>query len=163
MRKQRDGFGRKGRVVQMDDVLVQALNLACGLRIDTGSALPARPATVDEIVSAAGTFAAFLRGEIKTEESDSRARVPAVPIEDSIHDDYIVCLDDGVKLRMMRRHLTSLGYTPESYRTFWGLPGNYPMTAPAYSKERSALARNIGLGTGATTPRRQARGVGDRE
>lgn len=72
---------------------------------------------------------------------------PAVPIDESVQEDYIVCLEDGKKMKMMRRHLmTAYNMTPEEYRERWGLPADYPMTAPSYSKRRSGLAKEIGLG-----------------
>jgi predicted transcriptional regulator len=73
---------------------------------------------------------------------------PAVPIRKSVTPDYLVCLEDGKKLKMLKRHLkTSFNLTPEEYRSRWGLPSDYPMVAPNYAKQRSALAREIGLGT----------------
>ena len=72
---------------------------------------------------------------------------PAVPLKKSVFPDYIVCLEDGKKLKMLKRHLmTSYGMTPEAYRERWGLPSNYPMVAPSYAERRSALAKSIGLG-----------------
>ena len=72
---------------------------------------------------------------------------PAVPIKKSVTDDYIVCLEDGKKLKMLKRHLmTSYGMTPEEYRAKWGLPRDYPMVAPAYARTRQELAKKIGLG-----------------
>ena len=73
---------------------------------------------------------------------------PAVPIKKSINPDYIVCLEDGKKLKMLKRHLkTAYNMTPEQYRERWGLPSDYPMVAPSYVKQRSKLAKDIGLGT----------------
>ena len=72
---------------------------------------------------------------------------PAVPIKKSITPDYLVCLEDGKKLKMLKRHLlSSYGLTPDEYRTRWGLPSDYPMVAPNYSKVRSESARKVGLG-----------------
>lgn len=72
---------------------------------------------------------------------------PAVPIRNSIKRDYIVCLDDGKKLKMLKRHLmTHYGMTPDDYRAKWGLPADYPMVAPAYAEQRRELAKAIGLG-----------------
>lgn len=72
---------------------------------------------------------------------------PAVPIRRSVTPDYIVCLEDGRKLKMLKRHLmTAYGMTPEEYREKWGLPADYPMVAPNYAKQRSSLAKKIGLG-----------------
>jgi predicted transcriptional regulator len=73
---------------------------------------------------------------------------PAVPIKRSIHPDYIVCLEDGKKLKMLKRHLmTAYKLTPDGYRERWGLSPDYPMVAPNYAKQRSRLAKEIGLGT----------------
>ncbi len=72
---------------------------------------------------------------------------PAVPIKRSITEDFIICLEDGKKLKMLKRHLkTAYNMTPEEYRERWGLPADYPMVAPNYAKKRSALAKDIGLG-----------------
>jgi len=74
--------------------------------------------------------------------------VPAVPVRKSIFPDYLVCLEDGKKLKMLKRHLnTSYDMTPEQYREKWGLAADYPMVAPSYAKHRSSLAKQIGLGT----------------
>lgn len=72
---------------------------------------------------------------------------PAVPIRMSIKKDYIVCLEDGKKLKMLKRHLmTHYGMTPDDYRAKWGLAADYPMVAPAYAEQRRVLAKAIGLG-----------------
>jgi predicted transcriptional regulator len=72
---------------------------------------------------------------------------PAVPIRRSIQPDYIVCLEDGKKLKMLKRHLrTTYKLSPEEYRVKWGLPADYPMVAPNYAEQRSAFAKKIGLG-----------------
>lgn len=73
---------------------------------------------------------------------------PAVPVRRSITPDYIVCLEDGRKLKMLKRHLrTTYNMSVEDYRQKWGLPLDYPMVAPNYAKQRSQLARDLGLGT----------------
>ena len=80
---------------------------------------------------------------------------PAVSIKRSVQPDYIVCLEDGKKLKMLKRHLmTSFGMTPDEYRERWGLPADYPMVSPNYAAQRSALAKKIGLGT---KPRKRRR------
>ncbi len=72
---------------------------------------------------------------------------PAVPVSRSITDDHIICLEDGKKLKMLKRYLRShYGMTPEEYRKRWGLPADYPMVAPSYTKKRSDFAKQIGLG-----------------
>ncbi|MFA5969584.1 MAG: MucR family transcriptional regulator [Sphingomonas sp.] len=79
---------------------------------------------------------------------------PAVSIRASIKPDYIVCLEDGKKLKMLKRHLmTHYKMTPEQYRAKWNLPADYPMVAPNYAEQRRSLAKKIGLGT----KRRRAR------
>ena len=73
---------------------------------------------------------------------------PAVAIRRSVTPDYIVCLEDGKKLKMLKRHLkTAYDMTPDEYRQKWGLPPDYPMVAPNYARQRSALAKKIGLGS----------------
>ncbi|MEL6826558.1 MAG: MucR family transcriptional regulator [Pseudomonadota bacterium] len=72
---------------------------------------------------------------------------PAVPISKSITPDHIICLEDGRKLKMLKRYLRSrYDLTPDEYRARWGLPSDYPMVAPNYAKKRSAFAKEIGLG-----------------
>jgi len=73
---------------------------------------------------------------------------PAVPIKKSVFPDHIICLEDGKKLKMLKRHLkTAYNMTPEQYRERWGLAADYPMVAPTYARHRSSLAKKIGLGT----------------
>jgi len=80
---------------------------------------------------------------------------PKVSIRSSIKPDYIVCLEDGKRLKMLKRHLmTHYNMTPDQYRQKWGLSGDYPMVAPNYAEQRRALAKSIGLGT----KRRRTRG-----
>ena len=73
-------------------------------------------------------------------------KAPAVPIRKSITPDFLICLDDGKRFKSLGRHLTGLGLTPEQYREKWNLPSDYPMVAPNYAAQRSALAKQIGLG-----------------
>jgi predicted transcriptional regulator len=85
---------------------------------------------------------------------------PAVPIRKSVTPDYLICLEDGKKLKMLKRHLRSIyNLTPDEYRARWGLAPDYPMVAPKYAEQRSAFAKKIGLGRGAgrqaaTTPKK---------
>lgn len=73
---------------------------------------------------------------------------PAVSIKKSVTPEYIVCLEDGKKLKMLKRHLkATYNLSPEEYRERWNLPSDYPMVAPNYAKQRSRLAKQIGLGT----------------
>ncbi len=95
------------------------------------------------------------------EPAASEKPVPAVPIKKSVYPDYIVCLEDGKKLKMLKRHLqASFNMTVEHYRERWGLPHDYPMTAPSYSERRSNLAKDFRLGhkvDGPGEPRRNRR------
>jgi predicted transcriptional regulator len=85
------------------------------------------------------------KGQTQTTERPD----PAVPVKKSVHPDYLVCLEDGKKLKMLKRHLRSTyGMTPDEYRQKWGLPPDYPMVAPNYAEQRSAFAKKIGLGRG---------------
>ena len=85
--------------------------------------------------------------DLSRDEEPAPALTPAVPIRRSVTDDHIVCLEDGKKLKMLKRHLMSdHGMTPETYRAKWGLKPDYPMVAPNYSAQRQALAKQFGLG-----------------
>ena len=83
-------------------------------------------------------------------------KAAAVDPKDSVHHDYIICLEDGRKLKMLKRHLSEkYGMTPSEYRRKWGLAEDYPMTAPGYSAKRKEVARQIGLGTRFTRPKKR--------
>lgn len=95
------------------------------------------------IESVHGAIVSLSNGAIVVQE----ALKPAVPVRRSVTDDYIVCLEDGLKFKSLKRHLRSAyGLTPEQYRAKWGLPHDYPMVAPNYAARRSTLAKQIGLG-----------------
>jgi predicted transcriptional regulator len=84
--------------------------------------------------------------EVSSGNSHERPN-PAIAVRRSVTPDYIVCLEDGKKLKMLKRHLkTAYNMSPEEYRERWGLPADYPMVAPNYARQRSALAKKIGLG-----------------
>jgi len=102
-----------------------------------------------------GSLKSILQDEIR----DATPLKPAVAINRSVTPDYIVCLEDGRKLKMLKRHLrTAFGMTPDEYRSKWGLSPSYPMVAPNYAKRRSEFAKRIGLGQKqSTAARRNAR------
>jgi predicted transcriptional regulator len=105
---------------------------------------PLAAAQLPEIIR---TIHASLAG-LQSGATAAEPLTPAVPVKRSVHDDYIVCLEDGKKLKMLKRHLkTAYNMTPEEYRERWSLPADYPMVAPNYAKQRSRLAKEIGLGT----------------
>jgi len=100
---------------------------------------------LEEVRPLIGTVYSALSKIAGTAEPD--APTPAVPINRSVTRDYIICLEDGRRLKTLKRHLSSaFDMTPEEYRARWGLPPDYPMVAPNYARKRSALAKQIGLG-----------------
>jgi predicted transcriptional regulator len=103
----------------------------------TPSSLPALIESIHEALSKLGTVERV---------PSTEALVPAVPIRKSISPGFLICLDDGKRLKTLKRHLSNLGMTPDQYRAKWNLPKDYPMTAPDYAAKRSALAKSIGLG-----------------
>lgn len=103
----------------------------------------------DLIRSVHATFSGLGTRAEPTVEAPKEKQRPAVPVSRSIGDDYIVCLEDGKRLKMLKRYLRSrYGLSPEEYRRKWGLPADYPMVAPAYAAKRSDFAKSIGLGKG---------------
>ena len=95
-----------------------------------------------------------------SEEAVQTSRKPAVTVRKSVTPDYIVCLEDGKQLKMLKRYLRSnYGMTPAEYRAKWGLPADYPMVAPNYAKQRSEFAKQIGLGRSSKrkSPRRKSK------
>ena len=85
-------------------------------------------------------------GGVTAVAAEPEVLTPAVPVRKSVTPDYLVCLDDGRKFKSLKRHLASLGMTPDQYRAKWNLPPDYPMVAANYAATRSALAKKIGLG-----------------
>ena len=101
---------------------------------------------VDDLPKLIGETHAALSGEVDAASEPAKPE-PAVPIGRSITPDYIVCLEDGRRLKMLKRHLkTAYNMTPDEYRERWGLSADYPMVAPNYAARRSELAKEIGLG-----------------
>ena len=91
--------------------------------------------------------------ELRTKGTPAELPEPAVPIKKSATPDYIICLEDGKQLKMLKRYLRNThGMTPDEYRKRWGLPADYPMVAPKYAEKRSKIAKSLGLGT---RPRRK--------
>ena len=86
-------------------------------------------------------------GELAVDGGEAQRPDPAVPIKKSVTDHHIICLEDGAKLKMLKRYLrTRYNLTPDEYRKRWGLPADYPMVAPEYARRRSDFAKKIGLG-----------------
>lgn len=123
------------------------------LTADIVSAFVSRnPSPPEELIalinSVHSTLSSLSRSEVAAAAPAERPK-PAVPISRSVQHDHIVCLEDGKKLKMLKRYLrTQYDMSPEDYRRRWGLPADYPMVAPAYAARRSDFARQIGLGKG---------------
>jgi predicted transcriptional regulator len=104
------------------------------------------PVAADELPNVIKSVHATLGG-IQGSGAGPLGRMPAVPVKKSVTPDYIVCLEDGKKLKMLKRYLRAqYGLTPQAYRAKWNLPADYPMTAPNYAARRSEFAKQIGLG-----------------
>jgi predicted transcriptional regulator len=98
------------------------------------------------LILAVHTAVVRLAAEPESVPLQFEVKTPAVPIRRSITPDFLICLDDGKRFKSLRRHLGGLGMTPEQYREKWNLPPDYPMVSPNYAAQRSALAKQIGLG-----------------
>ncbi len=124
-----------------DDILRMAVEVVSAYV----SKNPLPPAQIPEIISTVFTSLSSL--DAGTPELKAEAPRPAVPVRKSVTPEYIVCLEDGKKLKMLKRHLrTTYNMTPDEYRTRWGLASDYPMVAPNYAAQRSEFAKKIGLG-----------------
>lgn len=116
---------------------------------------PVPTAGLPEVINAVHGTLQKLVGEMG--EQPPVAQKPAVPVRKSIADDYLVCLEDGKKLKMLKRYLRSkYDMTPEEYRTRWNLPPDYPMVAPSYAAKRSKFAKEIGLGRSSQSRRKKS-------
>jgi predicted transcriptional regulator len=105
------------------------------------------PVHTNELTSLIQSVYTSLKTAGQPVAEDTGPQTPAVPIKKSVFPSYIVCLEDGKKLKMLKRHLQSAyGMTPDQYRAKWNLPSTYPMVAPDYAEHRSSLAKQIGLG-----------------
>ena len=106
------------------------------------------PVSTSELPNLIGdVYTALAKSNGSASSHPTEKAKPAVPVKKSLHDDYIICLEDGKKFKSLKRHLRShYDLSPEEYREKWGLPLDYPMVAPNYAKARSQLARDMGLG-----------------
>ena len=121
--------------------LIRRIHEAFARLPDPGSAEPNADQPVEATLEAVGLF--------PKELAPVEAPVPAVPIEESVTPDHVVCLEDGMTFRSLRPHLVSAhGLTPEAYRKKWGLAPDHPIVAPNYSRDRALVAKKIGLGKG---------------
>ena len=117
------------------------------------------PVAADELPNLIKKVHATLGGFGNGAEERGLPRVPAVPVKKSVQPDYIVCLEDGKKLKMLKRYLRSrYKLSPSEYRERWNLPPDYPMVAPNYAQKRSDFAKKIGLGKGGDRKGRRKKG-----
>ena len=122
-----------------EDILKQVTEIVAAYVSKNEVAAADLPALIKSVHATLGGF--------NGAESVGTAKPPAVPVKKSVTPDYIVCLEDGKKLKMLKRYLRArYGLTPEAYRAKWNLPADYPMTAPNYAAKRSDFAKQIGLG-----------------
>ncbi len=133
--------------ISRDDILRMAVDVVAAYV--SKNPLPA--GQIPEVIHT--VYSSLSQIDTQAPEVKPEAPRPAVPVKKSVTPDYIVCLEDGKKLKMLKRHLrTTYNMTPDEYRAKWGLPVDYPMVAPNYAAQRSDFAKKIGLGRKAAEP-----------
>jgi predicted transcriptional regulator len=133
-----------GSKVSRDDVLRMAVDVVAAYLSNNQVATAQIPEIIQSIHS---VFSSLSNQESQAPEAPAEVQKPATSIRKSVTPDYIICLEDGKRLKMLKRHLrTNYDMTPEEYRAKWNLPPDYPMVAPNYAKQRSEFAKKIGLG-----------------
>ena len=136
--------------MKTDDILKLTSEIVAAYVRNNPVAASEVPAMIKSVHSTLGGLAASLQAD------GSPTQKPAISVKRSITPEYIVCLEDGKKLKMLKRYLRSnYNLTPEEYRAKWGLNADYPMVAPNYAKQRSDFAKKIGLGRGAASSGRR--------
>ena len=142
-----------GHASRSDDLIKYASDIVAAYVSNNPVPINEIPGMIKSIHATLGGLASVAATEITT------AQKPAVPIKKSVNPEYIVCLEDGKRLKMLKRYLRSRhGLTPEEYRAKWGLPADYPMVAPNYAAQRSEFAKKIGLGRSAPATKSRRRG-----
>ena len=140
------------QTVDSNDLLRMSVDIVSAYVSNNSIAATQVPEVINTVYGALNS----INGQTVAESAESQK--PAVSIRRSVNPDHIVCLEDGKKLKMLKRHLrAAYGMSPDEYRTKWGLPADYPMVAPNYAQQRSAFAKQIGLGRkkGEKVPRRK--------
>ena len=131
-----------------DEILKQVTEIVSAYVSKNEVAAADLPALIKSVHATLGGFAGS--------ESSGPGKPPAVPVKKSVTPDFIICLEDGKKLKMLKRYLRArYNLSPDDYRAKWNLPGDYPMTAPNYAARRSEFAKKNGLGRGASPKRRK--------
>jgi predicted transcriptional regulator len=143
----------EGQSLRSDDILKLATEIVAAYVSNNPIPASELPAMIKSVHSTLGGLGGVAQSEIQTSQK------PAVPVKRSVNPDYIICLEDGKKLKMLKRYLRSnYNMTPEEYRAKWGLPADYPMVAPNYAAQRSEFAKKIGLGRTASSSSRRRKG-----
>ena len=141
------------QTLRSDDILKLATEIVAAYVSNNPLPVSEVPAMIKSVHGTLGGLVGAAQSEIQTSQK------PAVPVKRSVSPDYIVCLEDGKKLKMLKRYLRSnYNMTPEEYRAKWGLPADYPMVAPNYAAQRSEFAKKIGLGRSASPTGRRRKG-----
>jgi predicted transcriptional regulator len=136
-----------------DDILKLTSEIVAAYVSNNSMSASELPSIIKSVHSTLGNLGGAFQNEVQTTQK------PAVPVKRSVNPDYIVCLEDGKKLKMLKRYLRSnYNLTPEEYRAKWGLPADYPMVAPNYAAQRSEFAKKIGLGRTASSSGRRRKG-----
>jgi predicted transcriptional regulator len=139
--------------LKSDEILKLATEIVAAYVSNNPVPVAEVPAMIKSIHSTLGGLGGSFQNEVQTGQK------PAVPVKRSVNPDYIICLEDGKKLKMLKRYLRSnYSMTPEEYRAKWGLPADYPMVAPNYAAQRSEFAKKIGLGRTASSSGRRRKG-----
>jgi len=135
-----------------DDLLKSTTDIVAAYVSNNSVAVSELPSMIKSVHATLGGLAGSASSEPQTTQK------PAVSVKKSVTPEYIVCLEDGKKLKMLKRYLRSrYSMSPEEYRSKWGLPADYPMVAPNYAAQRSEFAKKIGLGKSSTPPRKKSR------
>jgi len=143
----------EGQTLRSDDILKLATEIVAAYVSNNPIPASEVPAMIKSVHSTLGGLGGVTQNEIQTSQK------PAVPVKRSVNPDYITCLEDGKKLKMLKRYLRSnYNMSPEEYRAKWGLPADYPMVAPNYAAQRSEFAKKIGLGRTASSSSRRRKG-----
>ena len=139
--------------MRSDDILKLTSEIVAAYVSNNSMSASDLPSIIKSVHSTLGGLGGAFQNEIQTSQK------PAIPVKRSVNPDYIVCLEDGKKLKMLKRYLRSnYNLTPEEYRAKWSLPADYPMVAPNYAAQRSEFAKKIGLGRSASSSGRRRKG-----
>lgn len=141
------------QAAKADDLLKLASDIVAAYVSNNPIAISEIPGMIKSVHATLGGLSSGSPSDVPTTQK------PAVPVKKSITAEYVICLEDGKKLKMLKRYLRSrYGLSPEEYRSKWGLPADYPMVAPNYAAQRSEFAKKIGLGRSAPASKGRRRG-----